>query len=155
MAAVAQASSAVAAMAACRPKPLSSRRADSFPRTRVGASDAAKAGTFRRRPTVVRAAIFHTAETLRAIDRLEANLPADALSTLGGASSGVRTPLMAGNWKMNPKTLQEAEVSSNTSLVRATHLHYPLPAPLYSCHPRRRRDEMRSTENADAIEQNF
>ena len=63
----------------------------------------------------VRAAIFHSVETLRAIDRLEAILPAEAASA--DAASRTRTPLMAGNWKMNPATLQEAE--SLAALVAA------------------------------------
>eukprot|EP00227_Mantoniella_beaufortii_P010203 CAMPEP_0197590938 /NCGR_PEP_ID=MMETSP1326-20131121/12306_1 /TAXON_ID=1155430 /ORGANISM="Genus nov. species nov., Strain RCC2288" /LENGTH=660 /DNA_ID=CAMNT_0043156253 /DNA_START=110 /DNA_END=2089 /DNA_ORIENTATION=+ len=89
---------------------LSSRRATvpggvsaaaAFSRPRVNLA----AGAFRGKVKVAvttRAVLFpRTTEQQRTIDRLEAILPHTPSPT-------VRRPLMAGNWKMNPNTLEEA-----------------------------------------------
>lgn len=114
--AVAQGVSAAACPTARRPRhqPLSSRRPAAFSRRRVAPRSGVRA--------VVRAAIFHSTETMDAIHRLEASLPADldARQQPGGGSA--RTPLMAGNWKMNPATLQDAE--SLAALVAAAARHH-------------------------------
>ena len=85
-----------------RAAPLGSRRAVAV--THTGAWFTNKARAARRTvSTVTRAAIFQNAASkAQAVARLESSLAPPA-------AAAVRRPLMAGNWKMNPKTLAEAE----------------------------------------------
>ena len=81
-----------------RASPLAARRAFASP----PASFATRARARLAVSTVTRAAIFQNAAAKQqAVARLEAQL--------APAAAAVRRPLMAGNWKMNPATLQEAE----------------------------------------------
>ena len=81
-----------------RAVPLAARRAFASP----PASFATRARARLAVSTVTRAAIFQNAAAKQqAVARLEAQLTP--------AAAAERRPLMAGNWKMNPATLQEAE----------------------------------------------
>jgi len=104
---------------------LSSRRgvvsgsggAAAFSRPRLHVAAAA-------RVALTRAVLFplpRTSEQQKTVDRLEAVLP---YTPLPGAPT--RRPLMAGNWKMNPNTLEEAEVSEAAFSLCVTMSERPL-----------------------------
>ena len=77
-----------------RAAPLSSRRTTAFP--------ARASAPARKIRTSIRAAIFQSSDAKqKAVEALE--------SALKPAAPATRRPLMAGNWKMNPATLEEAE----------------------------------------------